>query len=273
MTIPFSPSDGGSRAALQSTVSPHALLVGADKGGVGKTTLAEIISIVLEDMGVEHSVAEVEADERLGRRLGDRVQHHRLHGADAKALARDPDALNVFWDSVYGQVMESTTLGDFGANALALFLRWASSRSVRAALADGSGLHFALVATSDSDSLTGTLASARAIAANLPKAQTWLIFNEVAGGINLQHPGIAQLIREARCQQALVLPSCRAPDFGILKNLGRLDRVALISEADLGAHGIPRLRAGRALEGLQDWLLEVTEVLRPMVEAFIARRG
>lgn len=114
--------------------------------------------------------------------------------------------------------------------------------------------------------------SARKIAQILPAARVWIALNGIGGTIDPRHPGIVQILREARCQAYITIPVCRSPEFGLLKNFGRFDAVCMMSEDDLGRHGIPPIRAGRALEGMQDWLLEGCDALRPVVADLLQSR-
>jgi hypothetical protein len=255
-----------------STRRLQTIIVAGEKGGVGKSTCAEFLSILLEDREVTHTVAECEGERRLERRLGGHVVHHQLHQEDAKRLAADPDALNVYWDHVHAHMAQTVTIVDLAANALQLQLRWASSRATNAALDGGLGIELVLVATADAASLSGTLTSARQVRNVLPNARIWVVLNDKDGLIRLEHPGVAHLLKEIGCGTPIRLPACRAPDAVILKSQGRFDRTALMPETELMRHGLDLLRAGRALEGFQDWILECCGELRPVVDAVLAPR-
>ncbi len=250
-----------------SSTALRAWWIGGEKGGVGKSVIAEALSILLEDAGTAHTIAECEGDARLGKRLGERVIHHPLHADDAQRLAEDPDLLNAYWDRICAQVQRGPTVVDLAANALKLALPWAATRSARAALAEGVGMDVAVVTTADSGALSTSLDAMRRVAAVLPKARRWLIVNPMHGAIALDHPGIARLLAEAKGARPIVMPVCRSPDWGVLKNLGRFDATAALPEEALERHGIPALRAGRSLDSMQDWVLAACDALRPLIAA------
>lgn len=256
-------------AGLTAAASPptgHIVVVCAEKGGSGKSTTTEVLSIALDDLGLSHRIVECEASERLARRLGDRVYHHRLHADDAAALAAQPDLLNVYWDEGLERSDAHLTLWDLAANAIELMLRWSVSSSVRSALAEGARVSFVLLMSSDSESMALTRNSIRQIRHALPRAEVWIVLNEHGGPVDLQHPGVATVLEGVAPERILTLPACRAPRFSTLKNLGGfLSAVSVDIDELVERHGIPPLQAGRAVEGLADWLLCACDGLAPLV--------
>jgi hypothetical protein len=262
------------KSRAEADVPPvNALFVMGEKGGVGKSLFSELASTYLEDLGVPHTIAECEGDARLGRRLGDRVHHHRLGEHDARALAEDPDRLNAYWDNVYAQGLRGPMIADLAANAGKPFVDWLSVGSSRRALRHGQGVDIALLTTADTSSLMAMVNSAKAVRRFLPEAGIHIVLNPKDGMISADHSGVKLALEEAGCVQPITLPICRASDWGILKNLGRFTDVAAMDEADLEVHGIPRLRAGRALEQMGEWLLSGCETIAPVVAGLIERGG
>ncbi len=255
--------------ASAAPVAPVAIVIGGEKGGVGKTTTTELVSLNLQQAGFAHTVAECEAQARLARRLAVPVTHHPLHQETVRQLADDPDLLNLYWDRVCEQWRTGFTLVDLAANSVRLMLRWASSRAVREVLRGGAGLVFVLVTTADAASLSATLGSARELAHALPLAERWIVVNEVAGAVDLQHPGVRKLLAEAGCQGPLRLTQCPAPSFAVLRGLGGFGDAAQMSVQQLMPHGIPMLQAGRALEGPGDWLLDSCATLMPVTASSV----
>lgn len=257
-------------ALLSSTVAPrsgHVVVICAEKGGSGKTTSVELLSITLDDMGVDHVVVECETSQRLERRIGDKVRHHRLQADDAKTLAAEPDMLNLYWDQALTLSGPGISVWDLAANSLELMLRWAVSSSARAALADGARVTFVLVMTSDAEAMAHTHSSIRQIQFALPQAEIWVVVNEHEGAIDLGHRGVAAVLEGVQRERILTLPNCRSPRFSTLKNVaGFVQAVNIDVDTLVLHHGIPPLQAGRAIEGLADWLLTACEVLAPLAE-------
>lgn len=262
-------SGGGEAASKDSPF--NAIVMVADKGGDGKSTLAELLSLALEDRGFEHHVIECEADKRLGARLGSRVLHHELHQESLQQLLGDPDLLNVYWDRVFDDVKRGPAIVDLPANGSKLLLRWAQARSTRAMLLEGRGLTFALVVTAHGGSFSALQTSALGIQKVLPQAEIVVVLNPAQGTINPAHPGVRAVLEEIGCDTVLQVPACNTPEWGLLKNLGGFAQVALMDESDLLPHGVELPRAGRALEGLQNWLLTYCEKTLPLGDRLIER--
>jgi len=260
---------------LSSAAAPHpghVVIVCAEKGGSGKTTSVELLSITLDDMGADHVVVECETSQRLERRIGGKVRHHRLQADDAKSLAAEPDALNLYWDRALAMSGQGISVWDLAANSLELMLRWAVASSARAALADGARVTFALVMTSDAEAMGHTHSSIRQIQYALPMAEVWVILNEHEGAIDLGHRGVAAVLEGVARERILTLPNCRAPRFSTLKNVaGFVQAVNIDVDALVQHHGIPPLQAGRAVEGLADWLLAACEVFAPLAGHIASR--
>lgn len=265
----------GRREGLMSTTAAprgHVVIVCAEKGGSGKTTSVELLSITLDDMGVDHVVVECETSKRLEKRIGDRVRHHRLQTEDTKTLAAEPDALNLYWDEALALSGLGISVWDLAANSLELMLRWAVASSARAALADGSRVTFVLVMTSDAEAMGHTHSSIRQIRYALPQAEIWVILNEHEGAIDLAHRGVAAVLEGVERERVITLPNCRSPRFSTLKNVaGFVQAVNIDVDVLVQHHGIPPLQAGRAIEGLADWLLAACEVLAPLAERLRSR--
>ena len=247
------------------------VVVVADKGGDGKSTFTEILSLTLDDLGLEHTIAECEAAERLGPRLGSRVTNHPLHEEDVKALRADPDLLNVYWDRVHEQWMTGPTITDVGANGLKLLARWALGRTVQSTLSHGAGLLFVLMVTSDTASFNELLNGAKTIKKALPSANIQVVINPMHGEIHPSHPGVAKVLEWVGCQDPIRMPVCPAPGWGTLKNLGAFADVAMWNEDQLEPHGIGLQKAGRALEALQEWLLEACDAVVPIANWMVER--
>jgi hypothetical protein len=251
------------------TTALRGLVIAGEKGGSGKTTVTELASIVLLDAGVQHTVAECEAEPRLAKRLDVPVFHYPLHRETVSQLGRNPDLMFRYWDQVAGQLAAGPTLVDLGANALSLLLRWASTRSVNVELANGAGLGFILVATADPASLSGTLQSAKQLAHVLPRSARWIVINEVTGEVDTRHPGVRRLLEDASCQGPLRLSVCRTPHFPILRGQGGFLHALEMTPRDLTKHAVPFLEAGRALDGLRDWVLEGCDAVRPALAGLL----
>ncbi|MGG5823435.1 hypothetical protein [Falsiroseomonas sp. HW251] len=257
-------------AELMSSTA-RAVMVVAAKGGVGKTTITEVTSTVLQDSEVPHTIAECEANRRIEGRVAAPVTHHPLHKETVAQLARNPDLLNRYWDGVYRQYLAGPLmLGDLAANALDLLLRWASDPPTNAALQQGANWKFVLVATADPESLSGTLKSAAGLAHVLPEAERWIVFNEIAGPVDLAHPGMQEFVKRANCQGPLLLSMCRAPHFSILRAQGGYFQTAMTATpTSLLRHGMDYLEAGRAICGLRDWVLDSCGIMRPVVKSLL----
>lgn len=235
------------------------IIVCNDKGGVGKTLVCHLLTLLLLDRGEDFGIVECEKTPRLQKLFGDLVDFRPIDRHKVADVYENPDILFSYWDDVAESLAGTRRrLVDMGAGVTFAFSRWAQS-SGRDLLNQGENLTFAVVLTIENEALSTGAGNIRALGRLFPRARFVVIYNEKDGVFRTRQGGPAQAVR---------LPACRVPAWDHLQNAGRFDEVAAKSGRELADEcGIPLGPAARSMHAFTDWLLTATEALETVVAA------
>jgi hypothetical protein len=247
-----------------------------DKGGIGKSTVVQALSLEMSAAGVDHLVLEAESDPRLARVLGpDRVRFFGLSDDSLRDIRRNPDLVAEFWDGVAEAfTADGVRLMDMGSNASSLWWRWWESGSGGLMLGDGAGTGALVVTTVETESLRLARETLARAAAEMPEARLFLVVSEHQGAVPAGSPVLDGVCAGAKARAAevvrVVLPRCAAPAWNAMVGLGRpLNELAELKPQELAPLGFKLGAAARSVADVADWLREV----RPQLRRILAEGG
>ncbi len=233
------------------------IIVCNDKGGVGKTLVCHLLTLLLLDRGESFKVIECEKTARLKKLFGPLVEFHPIDRHRVADVYENPDVLFSYWDGIAESLTGDTRcVVDMGAGVTFAFSRWAQSTG-RELLNQGENLTFAVVLTIENEALTSGANNIRTLSRLLPRARFVVINNEKDGVFRTRHGEQSQFVR---------LPACRVPAWDYLQNAGRFDEVAAKSGQEIAAeYGMELGPAARSMHAFTDWLLTATNNLETLV--------
>lgn len=233
------------------------IIIGNDKGGVGKDIVAEALHEACRRTALEHQMIEVESQRRLGHLYPD------THFIEASAIGADeiyanPDAVFAPMDTLAGLVRQAPmSIVCLGANLTGGFLAWSETNGDRV-FGDGSNLHFVCLLTMNRSALAAGLTNLYDFGVQYPTARRTAILNEFAAPFIDGDRHLAKRLREAQGEggpiETVRLTRMAAPAWGYIQNLGPLADVAKMPAQKLIDLGIPEGPAIRSMAMFEKWL-------------------
>lgn len=163
-----------------------ATLIGSDKGGVGKSLVAQMIVHAYDRGGFPLSVIEIDHQRKLTSILADRVNLS-LDASPALAVTtKDRLAAERFFNPIYDYWSKGDSLTDLGANVTTPLMEWARFNDIPSA-ADEDDVRFMFVAMTTPDdqairsALNAVKDSRRALGA---EAEIFVLLNEFGSGLS-----------------------------------------------------------------------------------------
>lgn len=233
------------------------ILVCNDKGGVGKSLVAHLLSIILLDRGERFGLIECEKMPRLQKIFGMLVEFFPIEKNKVSAIYENPDVLFTYWDDIADRLGDGTRrIIDMGAGVTFPFCRWVQA-SGEAVLDDGQGLTCCIVTTAEEESWQSAKSNLEVLRELLPKAEFIVVYNERDGAFySRRFDGVA----------GVTLKSVRVPAWPWLQNAGRFDLLAQRTGREVAeACDLPLGTAARSMYAFTDWLLESTDALSPVL--------
>jgi hypothetical protein len=247
------------------------ILIANDKGGVGKSTLAQFCVIAARGAGLAPRIVEYDRQPRLGRLFPEApVQSRGLGPSPSQAGARPDEALR-FWDPMADWMRDPTaTVVDFGAQAWAGFTDWAGA-SRFPQLWRGDGACVLVPVTADLEAIRAALRVVEDAATLLPDARLLVLTLDKDGAVDLLQdlPDFRRLVRLAgQCAGGAVRPLSviRAEAWPLLTAHGiRLDQ-AVAGRADvLAGLGLSDVVRARTVAALRAWMHDTYRILLPLL--------
>lgn len=246
------------------------VVVGSDRGGVGKTMTAEIVATRFESEGVRPIVVEVEAEPRLRSVLGnDMVKSIRIASHGPEDLERDPSLLYEVWeqlgDIVFGA--KAPVVVDLGANltkALAVYLAEVGEEGPFGA---GEKLWFLGVSGGDRFSLQSVNHGLSYMAQALPDSNRWLVVNEQNPRFQIASDSapIREMAQAHALQGVMRLPACTAPTLQTVVDEGlRLAFAAMQAPEYWVEKGYGLSESRRGARRLRSFMAEAMAMLDPI---------
>lgn len=241
----------------KSNLRSSTLIIGSDKGGVGKDQVAEGFKIALMRAGLDHQLIEIESQKRLG------YLYPETYFIEASAIGADeiyanPDAVFAPMDNLANRVRQAPiSVVCLGANLTGGFLAWSATNGDRV-FGEGAGLHFVCLLTMNRAALAAGLTNLFEFGVQYPAARRTAILNEFAAPFIDGDRNVAKRLREAQGEggpiETVRLTRMAAPAWGYIQNLGPLAEVAQMPAQKLIDLGIPEGPAIRSMAMFEKWL-------------------
>ena len=264
-------------------------LIGSDKGGVGKSLVAQLIVHAYDRVGMPLSVIEIDHQRKLTSVLADRVDLSLDASPSLSVTHRDRRHAEEFFNPVYEKWCGGDSLTDLGANVTTPLMEWARINDIQG-LVDDDRLHFrfvAMTAPDDQAIRSATKAVQEARRALGADAEIFIVLNDSGSGsagfkpfegtndwrnlMALSGSHGARLIHVPLCDSQ-ILEYGRALGYTILdiltddkitdhiQSVAKLDRISL------------RTHCRRLVQWVQDVQGALTPLLEPLPEETAEKR-
>lgn len=253
-------------------------LIGSDKGGVGKSLLAQIMANAHDRAGVPLKVVEIDHQRKLTSVLGDRVDLSLGAHPGLADLERDRAAAGRFFDAAYDIWSSHDSVTDLGANVTTTLFDWMKHRDVaELAVQDGLTFRFVAVATPDDQALRSAvegLERSKSVLGN--NVSLMLVLNDAAGVAGFApYEKTAEWkaidsIRERHGLNVIHLPRCESSilDWGRAWKLTIIQLVEAHDQIDRIAAeaGFSRLERRHQVKLFIEWVSAIQSSLSPLFE-------
>jgi hypothetical protein len=250
-------------------------IIGANKGGVGKSMIAMIKALVFEKAQYPLQVVEIDHQKRLSTLVGNGAVHKSIPAnVDFEAISRDRHAAEKFYNDVYSEWMKGDSLTDLGANVTTPLLSWIRMNMITTLAAeDQIEFRFVAVAMPDDESLRSAVSAIEEAQSVLgPMAEYYVVLNDNSGSYGfapysgtesmlaleaLQAKGQIEILRVAYCDSILF-------ELGKARSINA--RRALDMAEDIGrAENLDDVTVRIHKMKLTKWLRDTQAVLRPIL--------
>ena len=242
-----------------------AIIVGNDKGGVGKDVVCEGVYLSAKKNGFTPLLIEVEIEPRLARLYPDAV-HVPIGAAYPDSIYSNPDLLFAPLDDAMTRARASDlAIISLGANVTQALQVWSVTSGVRF-FGDGTNLTFAIVLTMSRGALPAGLSNLYELGGLYPAARRVAVLNESIADFIEGDQNVVRRLEEAcgngRAIETIKLRRMAAPAWGYLQNMGPLPEIAAKSVADLVNFGLPEGPSVRSLAMVEKWI--ANDLIAPM---------
>lgn len=238
-------------------LSSTAVIIGNEKGGVGKDLVAEGLHEAARRIDLKHQLIEVESQKRLGHLYPD-TRFIQATAIGAHEVYENPDAVFRPMDTLASLMQKGPfSVICLGANLTGAFLVWSETNGDRV-FGYGSNLSFVCVLTMNRSALAAGLSNLYDFGVQFPDARRVVVLNEFAAPFIDGDRNIAKRLREAQGEgspiETIRLTRMAAPAWGYIQNLGPLAEVAKMPAQKLIDLGIPEGPAIRSMAMFEKWL-------------------
>ncbi len=173
------------------------IVVGSDKGGVGKDVIAEAVYQAALLRGLDPKLLEVESARRLGLLYPQAISIP-LDVPTADAVYANPDVIFAALDRL-GELWreKSLTITSLGANVASAVVAWGSAQGA-ALLDQGAAMTFAVPLTMNRHAMSAGLTNLFDFGATFPAARRVAILNDLHAAFLEQDRFLAGRLEEAR---------------------------------------------------------------------------
>lgn len=257
-------------APRMSLTQGEVVIIGSDRGGVGKTMVAETVATRMEAQGMRPFVIEIEAEPRLMSVLGpDWVRCLRIAAHGPEELERDPGLLYEVWEELGDAVLAATrpVLVDLGANLTKALAGYLAEVGEEGPFGAGAGTWFLGVTGGDRFSLNSVNHGLAYIQQSLPASHRWLVVNEHNPRLQVasDSPVVQTMVKAHGLEGVMRLPACTAPTLqSVVDENMRLAAAAMQGHEHWVAKGYGVSESRRSVRRLRSFLADAMEMLEPI---------
>lgn len=242
-----------------------AVVIGNNKGGVGKDAVAEGAFLAAARRGLPARLIEVESSSRLGQLYPDATTI-RVETPAPEVLYRSPDVVYAPFDEAAklwrADGFSVTTLG---ANLTSALLTWGRAHG-RTMLDDGHDVTIVVVLSMSRAALASGLTNLYETGLVFPKARRVAVLNDVHADFIPGDRNLAGRLEEARGEgspiETIHILRNAAPAWGYAQNCGTLSEIAALDPQVLLDLGLPEGPVRRSLPMIARWISE--DLVRPL---------
>lgn len=224
-------------------------IIGSDKGGVGKSMVALLMTLVFDHAEHPLRVVEIDNQRKLTSMLGgDRVDLSLAAAPDLQVVSRDRHAAAAFYNPVYHEWSRGDSLTDLGANVTTSLMAWFRQSEIgELAAEDQIEFRFVACASPDDQAIRSAVSAVSEARASLGQgAEYFVVLNDLGGSTGftpyegsesmsgleaMERQGLLSVLRVPYCD-SLLLEHGRAMGLDPLQVVQRADEVAAKASLD-----------------------------------------
>jgi hypothetical protein len=250
-------------------------IIGSNKGGVGKTMTALLLSLIYREAGYPLKIIEIDNAQRLSRMLNGDLNVLSIPATqNLEDISNDRFAAESHFNPVFEAWMESDSLTDLGANMTEALFSWFKYCLIdELAIDENIGFRFVCCASPDSQALRSAyegLINAREIIGK--DAELFLVLNDTRGGDGFmpyeRNSDYIALMKMATTQELKVIriPFCASKlaqpgdgdNLNPLQILNKVDEVAKAANLDRVSTVVHKKK-------LMKWMEDAAKALDPLL--------
>ncbi|WP_029008369.1 hypothetical protein [Azospirillum halopraeferens] len=235
------------------------LIIANDKGGVGKSTLAQMCVLYAGKTFGEVRAVEYDRQPKLGRFFDKGVVQSFSIAPDWETQIATPGRLAEFWDPMIKWMsVRRPLVADFGAQVWGYFAAWAQASSL-GELVDTASVVVLVPVTADREALIAARRIVETASEVMPRARVVLLSCDKDGEVGplRRHPAFVDLVALAgqRGVPMLTMPVLAAEGYPVLAAYGmRFDTICNARPKDLLASaGLAPATAVRTIKAVRAW--------------------
>lgn len=250
-------------------------IIGSDKGGIGKSMVALIMTLVFDKAGVPLSVIEVDNQRKLTSALGsERVDLSLSAAPELGDVAGNRHAAESFYNGVYLEWLKGISVTDLGANVTTALMEWFKRCDIgELAAEDGIRFRFVSCASPDEQAIKSAFVALDTAAKALgPSAEYYLVLNDMFGSngfapyegnssyrilMDLEEDRRINVIRIGYCD-SLLFEHGKAMGLTPLQAINRCDEVAAAAGLDVVSARVHKKK-------MMNWLRDTQQALTPLL--------
>jgi hypothetical protein len=250
-------------------------IIGSDKGGIGKSMVALIMTLVFDKAGVPLSVIEVDNQRKLTSALGsDRVDLSLAAAPELRDVTGNRHAAESFYNGIYMEWLKGISLTDLGANVTTPLMEWFKQCDIgELAAEDGIRFRFVSCASPDEQAIKSAFVALDTAAKALgPSAEYHLVLNDLFGShgfapyennpsyrilMDLEQTSRINVIRIGYCD-SLLFEHGKAMGLTPLQAISRCDEVAASAGLDVVSARVHKKK-------MMNWLRDTQQAMTPLL--------
>lgn len=252
-------------------------IVGSNKGGVGKSMISLMQTMIYDNAGYPLKLVEIDNERKLSALLGQRVDLPLNAFVPISDASRDRHAAQSYYNKVYGMMTLSDSLIDFGANVTTTFFEWYEQCEMGYfAAEDNIAFRFVACTSPDEQAIASALSAIAAAEKALgPTAEYFVVLNDIIGQsgfapyseneqyrrvLELEEKGKIKVLRIDYCD-SLLFEHGKAMHMTPLEIVNRAEDVAAKAGLDPIERRVHRLK-------LMRWLSATQEAMNPLLMVY-----
>lgn len=250
-------------------------IIGSDKGGVGKSLVAQLLTLIFRGSNVDLRVVEIDNQRKLTGVLGeDEVNLSLAAMPQFERGSRDRHHFESFYNPVYTEWSKGFSLTDLGANVTTSLLDWFKYCDIgELAVEDGIRFRFVACATPDEQAIQSAMEAAENAYKTFGSlGETFVVLNDSAGNLGFDPYENSEAMKKLRRHEeaghvkVIRLPFCDSLlfEFGRAEKLSPIQITAQADDIAVRA-GLDEVSKRIHRKKLVKWCVAAQEKLEPLL--------